>query len=483
MKKATHYITFITFSFIALLSSCHKNAYYQIDPDNPSVGDPALLLTGIQISVFNITHTHYSYVDRHLAYYERTSESMTYNWGTGSYNNYNILRNVQEMAKNGNDNYKALAKFFRAVLFSQLTETFGDIPYSEALRGHEGLATPKYDSQKEIYLGLLAELEEANNMLSSANGPITGDIIYGGRPDPVLQWKKLINAFRLRLLIHLSKKENDPDLNIKQQFQSIISNPTKYPLMNDNNDNGQIVYNTSATNNSYPTFQHISFATSVSMEKNFVNMLKDFQDPRLFSFAEPVSGRPANEFSSYDGVDGGLTLAEMQLTSASASRIKSRYHQNQVNEPTIFLGYAEQEFLIAEAIERGWISGAGTAKQHYDNGITASMAFYNITGGDVTTYLSNPGVAYNSATGLSQIAKQKYIAFFMNSGREAFFEQRRTGIPTLSVGPGTLNNGMVPKRWRYPANEFTINKENVEDAVNRQFNGNDNINSIMWLIQ
>ncbi|HMC99250.1 MAG TPA: SusD/RagB family nutrient-binding outer membrane lipoprotein, partial [Ferruginibacter sp.] len=212
-------------------------------------------------------------------------------------------------------------------------------------------------------------------------------------------------------------------------------------------------------------------------------ILKDRSDPRLFEMAEPVSGLPAGVFSSYEGVDAGLTIGDQQTTSANASRIKGRYHIDKINEPWVFMGYAEQEFIIAEAITRNWITGAGTAKSHYDNAITASMSFYGITGSAVTTYLAQPNVTFNAGTALTLIAIQKYIALFMKSGWEAFMEQRRTGIPTLSVGPGTYNNGLVPKRWLYPQSEYDYNSGNLTAALQRQFAGNDNVNSAMWLIQ
>ena len=90
-----------------------------------------------------------------------------------------------------------------------------------------------------------------------------------------VQWKKLVNAFRLRLLIHLSKKESNTNLNIKSQFQTIISNPAKYPLFASNADNAQIVFNTTAPDNYYPDFGYLSLSTAVSMEKGFVKILKD----------------------------------------------------------------------------------------------------------------------------------------------------------------------------------------------------------------
>ncbi|MGZ5190742.1 MAG: SusD/RagB family nutrient-binding outer membrane lipoprotein, partial [Flavisolibacter sp.] len=329
-----------------------------------------------------------------------------------------------------------------------------------------------------IYKGILQELEDANNMLDESKGKINGDIIYGGS---AVQWKKQVNAFRLRLLIHLSKKEANTNLNIKTQFQSIVSQPAKYPLFASNADNAQLVFNATSPDNYYPDFGYLSLSTAVSMEKGMVKILKDRSDPRLFAIAEPISGLPAGVFDSYEGVDAGLTVSDQQTASANASRIKARYYNDRVNEPWILMGYAEQEFLIAEAISRNWI--AGDAKTHYDNGVSASMKFYSISDADITTYLAQPLVVFNPATALSQIAYQKYIALFMNGSWEAFMEQRRTGIPTLSVGPGTSNNGLVPKRWLYPQSEYDYNLANLTAALQRQFGGTDNVNGVMWLLQ
>ena len=182
---------------------------------------------------------------------------------------------MDELAEqSGEENYRGLARFFRAVLFSQLTEIFGDIPYSDALKALEGNTKPVYDTQEDVYVGILNELEEANSILSDAKGNIGGDIIYKGKAS---QWKKLVNAFRLRMLIHLSKKESNTKLNIKNQFQTIISDPTTYPLMTGNQDNGQIVFNTSATTNYYPTAGSLSLGTAVSLEAGMAEILKDTQ--------------------------------------------------------------------------------------------------------------------------------------------------------------------------------------------------------------
>lgn len=192
--------------------------------------------------------------------------------------------------------------------------------------------------------------------------------------------------------------------------------------MTGNADNGQIVFNSTVVSNYYPTSGDLSLTTAVSLEEGFADTLKAFNDPRLFSFAEPITGQAPNVFSNYAGVDAGLTVADQQSASASASRINRRYVDitRPVNEPLILVGYPEQEFLIAEAISRAWITGAGTAEEHYNNGITASMQFYGISSAAIATYLEEPKVTFNPANAIPMIIIQKYIALFMQSGWEAF---------------------------------------------------------------
>jgi len=467
-----------------LICSCKKYSDFQTDPNQPSTATPALLLTNICVNIFKSDPTSPAFASRQLTYYERGNSSVDYSWREGSFDNYNTLRQVMRMdslaSETGQVNYRGLAKFFRAVLFSQLTETFGDIPYSKALGALNGNFKPAYDTQETVYIGILQELEEANALLNSSAGTITGDIIYGGDAG---KWKRLVNAFRLRLLVHLSRKEANSNLNIKGQFQNIISDPAKYPLMSGPEDNASLEFNASAVDNYYPTFGSLSVTTAVSLEKGMVEILRDRNDPRLFSIAEPVPGAAPGNFANYDGVDAGQTVADQQSASSNASRLSRRFVNDKINEPLIFLGYAEQEFLIAEAISRNWISGGLSGQEHYENGIRTSMKFYNISDSQIETYLNGPNVAFSVANAIPLIITQKYIALFMHSGWEAFFEQRRTGIPELSVGPGTFNDMQVPKRWLYPQTEYDTNAENLTSALQAQFGGNDDVNSAMWILQ
>ena len=112
------------------------------------------------------------------------------------------------------------------------------------------------------------------------------------------------------------------------------------------------------------------------------------------------------------------------------------------------------------------------------------MEFYGVAEADVNTFLANTEVAYkgDNADGLEQILTQKYIAFFNNSGHEAYFDYRRTGVPTFDVGPAN-KNGAIPLRWKYPVSEFQNNEENVNQALSAQYGGTDDINAVMWLLK
>jgi len=467
---------------MSIFTACKKHEYYQANPNSPSTATPALLLNDICKNTFAVPPMDNAYASRHMTYYERPNSYVNYNWSSIAFDRYDILRQVQDMNRlatlEDNKNYQGIAHFFRAYHFSRLTESFGDVPYTDALNAQDDNIKPAYDNQEVIYAGLLGELDEANNLLDPLNGEVTGDIIYGG---DVTKWKKLVNSFKLRLLIHLSKKEDNATLNIKQQFQAIIGDPGKYPLMASIEDNGQIVYNTTAVDNYYPLYQDNSVPSLAALEKGFVKILKDRKDPRLFKIAEPVTDQPAGVFDSYEGVDAGLEISDQNNASPSASKIARRYILDQVNEPMILFGYPEQEFLIAEAIARGWITG--DAAEHYNNGITASMQFYHVDDAGISTYLTDPLVVYNAGDAIDMIITQKYISFFLNSGWEPFFEHLRTGFPSFSTGPGTLNGQLVPKRFQYPPSEFNYNKENVEAAVASQYGGSDNINGTMWVLQ
>jgi hypothetical protein len=140
-------------------------------------------------------------------------------------------------------------------------------------------------------------------------------------------------------------------------------------------------------------------------------------------------------------------------------------------------------FNIAEAINRGWVSG--NAETYYVKGIQASWTFHGANvDSQWTAYYTQNSVKYSSdkQTALSQILTQKYLAFFQNSGWEAYNNYRRTGVPTFLTGVGTGNSQRIAKRWQYPSSERTTNAANYHAALTSQFGADtDDINSEMWI--
>jgi hypothetical protein len=278
----------------------------------------------------------------------------------------------------------------------------------------------------------------------------------------------------------------DQLLHLKDnRFKAIVDDPTGHPIFTSNDDNAALVFY-DAVNNRYPFLNSNNFKTAYYMEESFVNMLKDFGDPRLFTFADnkpESSALPETDFDAYGGLDGSAPLSTNtnRLVNGEASRVDARYYSDPINEPSVLMGYAELEFTLAEAAARTWITD--DPEQHYNNGIRASMDFYNIDSGDQDDYLLNPDVVYSPANGIEMIITQKYINFFLNGSWEPFYNQRRTGFPEFSVdGGGVLNDEQIPKRWMYPTLELQLNADNVHDAIERQYT-EDNINGVMWLLK
>jgi hypothetical protein len=418
-----------------------------------------------------------------LVFTDGASDQQYYNWQRSNFGRYNIMRQVTKMDEEAQrlelPNYSALALFFNSFQIIEITKVFGDVPYSEAMKATEGNYSPAYDAQETIYLRVLDDLKQANNSLDASKGDLNGDVIYGG---DILKWKKLINSYSLRVLMSLSSTTGVQNLNVTTRFAEIVNDPAQYPIFTSNGDNAALHF-VDLVGNRYPYLDNNNFKTAYYMEESFVNLLKDKQDPRLFTFADKKpqgDALPATDFDAYGGLDGSAPLADNtnRLVNGEASRADARYYSDPVNEPSLLMSYAELQFTLAEGAKRGWISDDPAA--HYDKGVRASFDFFKVAGADA--YLLQPEVAYDPANGIEMIITQKYINFFMNGGWETFYNHLRTGFPDFSVdGGGVLNNGQVPKRWMYPQDELLLNKANVEEAINRQYPQGDDINGVMWL--
>nr|WP_199156047.1 SusD/RagB family nutrient-binding outer membrane lipoprotein [Pedobacter sp. ASV2] len=502
MKTKIHSI--LVLCLVITISACKKTEELQKDPAAILNAAPKLIFTGLLLNSsqapWSTDQRHNQFMVMNEAYYGNQS----YNWTTADYSAYTQLRNVQQMeieSKKVGDPakaYLALAKFFRAYFFVSTTEMFGDIPMSDALKGaSNGNFSPKYDTQKDVYAQSLKLLEDANTDLTplvAAQVKVDGDFFYNG---DLAKWQKLVNSFRLRVLVSLSKRADDtPELNIKEQFLAIVSNPAKYPLILTNADNFQLVYNTSNVSNNYPLWPSNGVVLKNDLRNNlgatYMNILTATNDPRVFVVALPtdsarLSGDSnyATKFTSFKGGKTGelQTTLKDQSIAGKLSMINFDYWLSSPSGvPCVQLGAAETNLNIAEGINRGW--APANAANYYEQGISESIKFYGITNAaTISAFLTKNAYAGNNSTGLNQILEQKYVSFFQNSGRQAYYSYRRTGVPKFDIGAANANNNLIPTRWAYPTSEYTVNTINLKEALQRQFSGADTQNGVTWAIK
>ncbi|MRG47309.1 SusD/RagB family nutrient-binding outer membrane lipoprotein [Chitinophaga sp. SYP-B3965] len=486
--------------------ACKNIDELQKDPNAITNPHPQLILTGLLLDMRSSPWGGDQQNNQYMVINEAYYGNQSYAWGAGSTAGYNQLRNVvrleAEAEKKGEEGkpYLALAKFFKAYFFTEMTVMLGELPLGEALKGPtEGIFQPKFDTQEAIYKQCLLWLEEANadiTPLAEKKATVGGDFYFKGN---MKNWQLLINSYRLRLLISLSKRAIDaPNLKVREQFAEIVNNPAKYPLILENTDNFKLVYNSASRDNNYPLWPADGVVVKRDLRNHigdtYLSILSATKDPRIFVVATPTdsaknSGDPgyAARFTSFRGGKTGelQTTLKDQAVNGKLSNINFDYWVSSPSGvPYIMFGAAETSFTIAEAINRGWV--AGDAAAYYKKGITLSMKTYSISDNDIAQYfLADPTNNYagDNVNGLNQILKQKYVAFFQNSGREAYYNYRRTGVPAFHIGPANENNNQIPVRWAYPTSEYTTNEVNLKASLQQQYNGSDTRNDVMWLVK
>ncbi len=522
--KSIKNILMITSVAIIVATACEDRFNELLDdPNRPTEVTPQLVLRKVITDMYNAPWDRGNQIQQWNQYwccnynYYGTNE---YNWNTtNSFNYYATLKDIAKMEEEAKrlgmpdvNPYSVLGKFLRAYFFDYMSMKMGDIPMSSALKGKDDIY-PEYDNQKAVYQQILNLLEEANNeatqLITNKEGAFEGDIYYDNQLE---KWQKAINSFRLRVLINLSKKADDADLNVKEQFASIVGNESKYPVFTGSDDN--MAYRFNSVTNYYPLNPNNFgfYALRYNTSNTYIGLLKSLKDPRLFVTADPAPyfidtlGLSPCSFEAFQGADPGESLDDMssRVQHGDYSLINyHRYYTTYTAEDYILIGYPELCFNIAEAINRGWLTG--NAEEWYVKGIESSMDFYDIgenteltvyhplthealedTIASVSDYIDQPAVSYkgDNPDGLTQILNQKYIALFQNSDLQAYFNYRRTGVPAFTSGPGTGNSGRIPVRFAYPVSERTTNKENWQAAVRSQFGGEvDDINTTIWIVK
>ena len=528
MKMKTNKLIIQLVAIITItVSSCTKTfEKYTPNPNQPTSVPAYLLLRQIEndIMVFpGGDEEKWSQYTLSTYTYYGTNEY----WSGSANLKYNTLENIVAMeneaakASAGITPYSALAKFFKAYVFIGMSLKVGDLPMSEALKGL-GNSKPKYDTQKQIFLQSLQLLEDANTQLTTlianSNTSLLGDFYFqdklSGGVDPLTalkKWQKVVNTYKLRVLIELSKKSADTDLNIKQKFADVIGNPTKYPIMVDMSDNWEYVYN--ASYNYYPNNKNnYGFdALRLCVASTWLNTLSSLNDIRAMKVADPARGLGYSDTSFKSFVGGGagqdMSFLGGNIVSLKIAPIgRKRYYDGFTGENTFLVGYPEMCLNIAEAVNRGWITGQ-SADNWYQKGVKAMFGFYGIVDGtntvsflkgtapgdyvnytvnfSFTNYFNQSAIKYagDNAIGLNQILTQRYLSLARNSGLEGYYQWRRTGVPTFDAGPGTGNSNNIPLRFQYPSSELSTNGTNLNAALTSQYGGKDDINAKMWIIQ
>lgn len=441
------------------------------------------------------------------------------------YGSVRVQKNMRIAANNADDvRYAAIADIWECFTFSMLTNMYGDVPYLDAISDDPPLQST-YDRQSVIYPALLEKLKTAGEQLNRTDFPIdaNSDLIFGG---DILKWKKFSNMLRIRLAMYMSPVAPDESRSI---INEIINNQQDYPIMESNDDNALFHTDGVERPSLYYTISK-SKIEEAPFSNVFIERLISLNDPRLPVIAKPVKKTHSNAetnvlpsnhgASKYAGQLYGITTDNAHAAQwnggfpyASALGDYFRVEDasgipllESASTPYFIAFYSEQEFFLAEAVEKGMVQG--DAEEHYNNAVKASIEFYECKFDDglyegafgesgvtsIDEYLSQQSVSYTGGRDkLTIIAEQKWIASFQ-LGLEPYFEHRRTMLPELRASSGAENFGpngsgsKFPSRAAYSDSEVATNPINVAEARANGFdipitNDESRNEARMWILQ
>ena len=510
MKKINRIIQTVgIFLSVGIITGCNNFEEINTNPDTITKSSASLQCTNVVLTNLKFggvgaqAYLVPNGLSKYIAYVNEIQMAEQYNrLSNNTFAAMTILPNIETMVEYATgtpmeDSYRGLAKFSRAYMFYKLTMQMGDIPYSETAQGLTGNYTPKYDAQKDVLIGILDELKEADAHFAKG-------VKFDGDPTPYAgdpaRWRRASNAFALRVLMSLSKKESDASLNIKTRFAEIVNGGN---LLEESTGFLGLAY---TSVNMHPLSGTNDLFTSRTLIGSLlVDEFKQLNDRRLFYYAEPASqqlnaGKAESDFEAYVGPDVSrdyVTLTNEYLQ-GQYSALNLRYLRDPASEPRMMVTYAEQELILAEARIRNWIT-TGDAESYYKEGVKSALKAQMNTNGAYAhgmaidqAYIDNyfTGNAAFKTTAddqLKQIWMQRYILNFMEDAETGYFEYRRNNYPEFPINPNTnlnLNNpNAIPVRWLYPTSETNYNRDNLIEALNNQYDGYDEINKLMWILK
>lgn len=408
-----------------------------------------------------------------------------------------------------------MARIVRVYGMHRMTDLYGDIPYSQAGRPNE-YSYPVYDAQKDIYMDMLKELDEAQANLKAGGVAKVGkqDVYFQGDAE---KWVKFANSLMLRIAMRMSKVEPE---TAKTWVNKAVSNG----LITSNAENVKLEHPAGVTTDDssepYAKIYSHEDRGEFFVSEYFVNMLKETSDPRLslittvcedptisvqdasnyqYGNSDPAiqkglpcgySNDKTNEW--FIGIDYPEFKNDKYLDNyRSVYSTINRYTYSNPTSPSFIVTYAQTQLLLAEAAVRGWISG--DAKTYYETGVRAAMeqfsqfpnatSLYNqyLTSDAIDAYLAN-----NPFDGsLEQINTQYWINCFCDE-YETFANWRRSGYPELVPVKNAktyglcATDGSIPRRFTYPSTESQVNSDNYNSAVSKLEHGDTFMSRVWW---
>ena len=478
---------------VLFLVACKKDlTTLNEDPKNPSIVPSYALFTNAQrvlsntVTSPNVNLNIFRYIVQYWTETTYTDESnydlQTRQIPRGLWNTLyrDVLRDFQEARKlipsdvldgagkpdvGRQKNELAIIDIMEVYTWYYLVTTFGNIPYTEALNIEKPF--PKYDDQKTIFADLLKRLDTDIASLSSANGSFgSADVIYGGDPTA---WKKFAASFKLKIGMTLA--DVDPALS-----KSVVESAVTTGVFQSNSDNAEFRYLSGPPNTNPVWVDLIQSGRKDNVgTKTIIDPLIAFKDPRLPYYFTTVT----ETNTAYIGATPGASSNYSSFSKPSGPALVKTSIGRLTNAdfPALLLSYDEVEFFLAEAKERGY-NVPGTAAEHYNKAVTASILYWTGSSSSAAAYLAQPSVAYATAAGTykAKIGIQKYIALY-NRGWDAWIEQRRLDQPALKA-PSSAQSA-YPVRFTYNVDEQNINTTNY-DAASAAIGGDKVTTKLYW---
>ena len=493
----------ITFLALGVLASCEFDKGFEemnVNPNSASQVGVATKITKLQTDISGSRYENW----RNSLIYNSTivQHHAENNWWAGDTYNRNddwsfaqwnqayggMVKGVQDIiaqleSEGDSGTHMGMARIMRVFIFHRVTDLYGDCPYSEAGKGYiSGILTPKYDSQQDIYMDMLKELEEAVAQISGDGALGGADVIFGGS---AAKWKAFGNSMMLRLAMRLTQVD-------AATAQAWAVKAIGGGTMTSNDHIASVKHGdgSSGRRNGHGEVFLVDQGSRIST--SFMSRMNgDPSKTRLFmragdksqAVADLVGMKNGLKNDPYTDLDGNAIPAagDTSVYAMAATELQS------LTAPMVLQTYAEVEFLKAEAAIRGWTSTSD--KDHYEAGVTAAMQMLEgiygtapIADADITAFLAGDG-AYKAGGSVAerweQVMDQYFIATYLNE-YEAYANWRRSGFPNITATrhPNSYTNGQFMVRMIYPTAESGSNAANYAAAVANQ--GPDEYTTSLW---